>query len=156
MRLFPILFFLVGCVSMNKNAHQGVFSASYEVVWQAVLLTMKDYPLIVEDIESGEIETGMIQGYTIWQPPTGMTSNQNKRKYKIKIFLEKDSTNPEPVIKVHVIKDERVDKDFIEHSTPVISSGLEEKIILYRIKREILLEQKKSEMRARKNSQSAS
>ena len=156
MRLLPILFFLTGCLSINKVTQQQMFSAPYEIVWQSVLLTMKDYPLIVEDIESGEIETGMIQGYTIWQPPQGMIPYQNKRKYKIKIFLEKIKKDSQSSIKVHIIKDERVDKDFIEHSTPVVSSGLEEDLILYRIKREILLEQKKIEMQSRKKSQEPS
>ncbi len=132
---------------MNKTTHQGVFIAPYEIVWQSALLTLKNYPLVTEDVESGEIETEVIRGYSVWKPPEGMIPNQSKRRYRIKIFLEKGQVESNQAIKVHIIKNEKLDEDFIEHSTPVISSNLEEDVILYRIHREILLEKKKVEFK---------
>ena len=149
MHLLIVLFILTGCVSINKDTHQAIFLAPYDVVWQSILLTMKHYPLTTEDVENGEIETSTISGYSAWKPPKGMIYEPSKRKYRIKIFLERGEIGSKQAIKVHVIKDEIMDKNFIERSIPITSSGIEEEVILYRINREILLEKQKNKMKKR-------
>ena len=151
MHLLIFLFILTGCTTVNKDFYQGAFVAPYETVWQSVLMAMEYYhPLAVEDVESGQIETKTIHGYSAWKPPEGLISDIDKRRYKIKIFLEKGQIGSKQAIKIHIIKDETLDKSFIEHSVSLISSGIEEEVLLYRIQRNVLMENRKNQLKKQK------
>jgi len=135
--LFPLL---ISCTSLqDSTSYQVVFKAPYSLVWQATLLAMQAYPTAKEDLEGGVLTTKTVRRYSVWTPPPKSIRQTNNRHYKINIFLEKGLENN---VKVHIIKNEFVNKDFIQHSIPVASNGLEERVIAYRIQREILLEQK--------------
>ena len=137
MFLFPLL---ISCTSLqDSTSYQVVFKAPYPLVWQAVLLAMQKYPIQKEDLEGGILTTKIVRRYSIWTPPPKSIDKINKKHYKIKIFLEKGQKN---FIKVHILKNEFINKDFIHHSIPIASNGLEERVIAYRIQREILKEQK--------------
>lgn len=142
MPLFLILLFplIISCTSLqDSTSYQAAFKAPYSLVWQAVLLAMQSYPIQKEDLEGGILTTKTIRRYSVWTPPPKSIKHINNRHYKIKIFLEKGRENS---VKLHIIKNEFMDKDFIQHSIPVASNGLEESVIAYRIQREILLEKK--------------
>ena len=135
--LFPLL---ISCTSLqDSTSYQVAFKAPYSLVWQATLLAMQTYPIAKEDLEGGILTTKTIRRYSVWTPPPKSIQKTNNRHYKINIFLEKGKKND---VKVHIIKNEFIDRDFIQHSVPVASNGLEERVIAYRIQREILLEQK--------------
>ena len=139
---FLILLFslLVSCTSLQDNtSYQVVFKAPYSLVWQATLLAMQDYPIAKEDLEGGILSTKTVRRYSVWTPPPQSIPQIKNRHYKIRIFLEKGLRKE---VKVHILKKEFIDKDFIQHSIPTPSDGLEERIIAYRIQRAIQLEQK--------------
>ena len=149
------LFILLGsaCTSTPDIAAQSVFKAPYTTVWKAVLLAMQPYPIKSENLEEGHLVTKIVKGYSVWEPPPGAIKNRKKKKYRIKVFLEQGDSNSEAV-KVHIVKEEFISKDFIKHSEPTRSTGLEEQVILYRIQRGIFLERAKKrffkEQKARK------
>lgn len=143
--LFPLL---VSCTSLqDSTSYQVVFKAPYSLVWQATLLAMQAYPIQKEDLEGGVLTTKTIRRYSVWTPPPQSIKQTNNKHYKIKIFLEKGQQES---IKVHIIKNESISKDFIQHSIPIVSDGLEERVIAYRIQREILMEQKLKEFHKEK------
>ena len=151
--LYLWLFLSLSCTTTSNNSptHTAVFNASYDIVWQAALLALKTYPIKSENLEAGQIETQVIRGYTSWTPPAGFIRNLKNRYYKIKIFLEKGAiSRKENAVKIHLIKEEFINKDFIQQNIPVTSNGLEEEIILYRIHREILLQKEKKLFHERK------
>ena len=143
--LFPLL---ISCASLQDNtSYQVVFKAPYSLVWQSVLLAMQKYPIQKEDLEGGVLTTKIIRRYSVWTPPPQSIKQINNRHYKIKIFLEKGLKES---VKVYIIKNEFINKDFIRQSIPVSSNGLEERVIAYRIQREILMEQKLKEFHKEK------
>lgn len=143
--LFPLL---ISCTSLqDSTSYQVVFNAPYSLVWQATLLAMQAYPIQKEDLEGGVLTTKTVRRYSVWTPPPKSIKQINNRHYKIRIFLEKGQ---EGSVKVHIIKNEFIDKDFIQHSIPAASDGLEERVIAYRIQREITMEQKLKEFHKEK------
>lgn len=135
--LFPLL---ISCTSLQDHtSYQVAFKAPYSLVWQATLLAMQTYPIAKEDLEGGVLTTKTVRRYSVWTPPPQSIPQTNNRHYKIHIFLEKGIKNE---VKVHILKKEFINKDFIQHSIPIDSNGLEERVIAYRIQREILLEKK--------------
>lgn len=144
-----------GCTTLSeidKDNRFGVFSAPYNIVWQAVLLSMKNYPFRAQNREGGQIETKLIKGYNIWQPPKGAIRNLRNREYLIKIFLERGFGDlKEEAIRVRVLKEEYINKDFVQQAIPIPTNGLEEEIILYRISREIFLQKEKERFFKKRN-----
>ena len=144
--LFLFLFlWLSACTTLKEppHIHTGIFKSSYPVVWQSILLAMEKYPLKEQDQEGGEITTKKIKGYSIWKPPPGLIRNQQNRHYILKVILSKGLLKKETAVKVQILKEEFVNKDFIHQSIPAPSNGIEEEVLLYRIGRLI----KMAEMR---------
>ncbi len=143
--LFPLL---ISCTSLqDSTSYQVVFKAPYSLVWQATLLAMQNYPIQKEDLEGGLLTTKTIRKYSVWNPPPKSIKQLNNRHYKIKIILEKGLKES---VKVYIVKNEFISKDFIQNAIPVPSDGLEERVIAYRIQREITMEQKLKEFHKEK------
>ena len=143
--LFSLLaFFFVSCVTLEEyKTYEAVFASPYSLVWQSIQVTIKDYPIKKSQSESGQILTKPIKGYSVWRPPPGSIKNKRNRHYTLKILLHKGVVDLNPAVKVQVIKEEFIHKDFIEEAVPAVSNGLEEEVILYRIGRELHLAEEK-------------
>ena len=150
--LIPFFIFLSACTTTPLTQHYtAVFNYSYPLVWEAVLLTLKKYPIEMEHQDSGQIETKFIRNYKSWKPPKGSIERLHSRQYKLKLFLEKGSSAANtPAVKVHIMKEEFMDEDFIQQSIPIASNGLEEEVLLYRIGRELFLMKQKKQFHERK------
>ena len=155
MRIDKILFFIfcTSCITTSERSltSTGVFQAPYSLVWQSALLTLKNYPIQTTDQEAGEIITKAIRGYQVWTPPPKMIKNPRNRHYTLKILLSRGIVQGDSAIKVQIIKEEFINKDFIQQSIPVQSNGLEEEIILYRIGRTVHLAKLKNKIMSSEN-----
>ena len=146
-------FFLVSCVTLEEyKTYEAVFPSPYSMVWQSIQIVVKDYPIKKSQSESGLVITKPIKGYSIWTPPPGSIKNKRNRHYTLKILLHKGIIDDKPAVKVQVVKEEFIHKDFIEEAVPVSSNGLEEEVILYRIGRELnLVEEKRKHFERKKH-----
>ncbi|MBL7543011.1 MAG: hypothetical protein JNL11_04300 [Bdellovibrionaceae bacterium] len=119
-----------------------VFTASYDNVWRAALTVLK-YSITEQNQETGHIETDYVKPSDGgWTRPDGGTNISAGMRYKISMSLVRVQTKNGSVgVKVTVDKKiERV-RDFFSDPEPIDSDHLEEKALLYRIDRELVIEE---------------
>jgi hypothetical protein len=117
------------------------FYGSFANVWKAALITVGKYPLKSYDEDAGVIETDFIRGETVWLPPYKDHYVTGGYRYKINIRLIKAHYGGQNVVQAVVLKQPEIQKDFFTNSEKAVSDGLEEMAILYRIERELAIEQ---------------
>lgn len=128
---------LLGCVStpipVEKN-YERKFRASFDEVWRACQQAIISYPLKVNNMEQGVIQTTMLRSHTYFRPPHISKKHASGYRYSLSFNLLKESEK-ETTISIH--KNLLVYRDFISKPEDLTSDGLEEAILLYRIQREI-------------------
>ncbi len=139
-------FLFSGCASLEPEPHilrpvSKIYPADYQKTWRATMLALEDYPIETEDNEKGLLKTENIQTETIWKSPFERERGLIAAKYTLHIRLIKGKSKSKPMVKVRVLKKILEQKGFIEDPKRIPSDGLEEKAILYRILREINIEQ---------------
>lgn len=141
--LLPIvpLFILAGCATDQPTNqpldYSRTFRAKYESVWRATQTAMLDYPMNINNMDTGQLQTLYITGRNRFQAPHKEKETlPSGFQYRININLLKG----DDMTKVIVQKEARLQKDFFSEPQDLISDGFEEKVILYRIKRELVLE----------------
>ncbi len=117
------------------------FSTSFLNTWKACLIVLGKYPLKSYDEESGVIETDFIRGEDVWVAPHRKKYIQGGFKYKLNLRVIKGKQGAKPVTKVIVLKQPELQKDFFADSEKIQTDGLEELSLLYRIERELALEE---------------
>ncbi len=105
------------------------------------MLVLEDYPIETENNEKGYLKTESIKNETVWKLPFDRDKHFNEFKYTIHIKLIKGKMDSLPVVRVLVLKKIFTQKGFMSDPEQVPSDGLEEQTILYRIFREINIEQ---------------
>lgn len=118
---------------------EEVLYADFEEVWRATNIALQTYPLRLSNMDEGLVETDEVKGYRTWRPPFPR-SKPAGTTYKISIRVVRGSSGERKATKVIILKDTRVQRDFFSNAKQVPSDGLEEKALLYRIKREIQIE----------------
>lgn len=127
-----------------------VFREPFENVWRAGQLAVARYPIKVNDMDSGVLETDNIKGDLAWSPPHLRRPPSGGRRYKLNIRILKGKIGDNaPGTKVLVSKRIDIQRDFFSPSESKPSDGLEEISILYRMRREIEVEKflKKNRLR---------
>ena len=104
------------------------------------MLALEDYPIEMENNETGRLKTESIQTGTIWKLPFKRKAGADESKYIIHIKLIKGRIDSVPVVKALVLKKIFVQKGFMSVPERQASDGMEERAILYRIFREISIE----------------
>ena len=117
---------------------QRVFFASYDLVWRAAHAVIK-YPIAVDNQDTGVLETEYIKGIDGWLPPESKAPPSSGNRYKITLLFAKGKTDGREATRVTIDKRIEVLKDFFSEPEQVESDGLEEKIIFYRIERELVI-----------------
>ncbi len=133
---------LTACVS-NSTYESNVdytktFKVPYTDVWRAIQQTLLNYPMNINNMETGHIRTLYITGKQRYQPP-----HQEKNtplppgyQYRLDVHLLKGKKKT----RVIVSKTARLQKDFFSDPKEMNSDGFEEKALLYRIQRELFIE----------------
>lgn len=121
--------------SINK---QKVFFASYDSVWRAAHSTLK-YPIAVDNQDTGVIETEFIKGVDGWLPPHESRPPSSGIRYKLFMTFARGKTDGKESVRVTINKKMEILRDFFSEPETLESDGLEEKIIFYRIERELII-----------------
>lgn len=149
-----ILFFLaalVGCESLELATHdnrvqralenayqQKVYFATYESVWRAAQVALK-YPIALNNMDNGILETDWVRALDGFLPPGNKKIPSAGIKYRIQLTLVKGRFQNRDSVKVTVRKVIQRTKSFYDEPEPLPTDALEEKVILYRIERELII-----------------
>lgn len=139
---------IAGCSLFDKkpSAHQRmgqinkqkVFFASYDNVWRAAHAVLK-YPIAQENQDTGVIETEYIKGVDGWIPPNEQRPPSSGIRYKLTLIFAKGKTEGRESTRVTIEKRMEILRDFFSEPETMETDGLEEKIIFYRIERELIV-----------------
>lgn len=125
-------------VRMAQITKQKVFFASYDAVWRAAHNVIK-YPIAQENQDNGVIETEYIKGLDGWLAPGEQRSPSSGIRYKLTLTFSKGKADGRESTRVTVIKNMEILRDFFSEPESMESDGLEEKLIFYRIERELVI-----------------
>lgn len=115
-----------------------VYHAKYEEVETALKTAMVHYPTRVDNTEAGIFETDFVKGDGRFKPPhTPNVEYTSGYRYRIIVRLVRGNNNGRGAVKVVVLKQIELARDFFATSEQLLSDGLEERVILYRIGREL-------------------
>lgn len=139
--LLILAIFLGACSSNSKSddaiEYAKTFRAPYETVWRATQQALLNYPMNINNMDTGQLQTLYITGKHRFKPPHKETSVlPSGYQYRINLSIIRG----EVASKVIIAKEVRLQKDFFSAPKELTSDGLEEKAIFYRIKREIFIE----------------
>jgi hypothetical protein len=115
-----------------------VFVGKYEEVETALKQAMIRYPQRVDNTEAGIFETDYVKGETRFKGPHQMHVNYTSGyRYRMIVRLVRGKKDGRQAVKVVVLKDAELIRDFFSPPDPQPSDGLEERVILYRVRREL-------------------
>tara|TARA_B100001248_G_scaffold262733_1_gene261890 strand:+ start:10681 stop:11202 length:522 start_codon:yes stop_codon:yes gene_type:complete len=151
--LFCIVIFS-GCVLFEKDTakekiyglpkppYQKLYDADFERVWRAIQIVLSRYPIAVNNMDAGVLETDYIKMHEGWLPPDHPPVPPGGRKYKVNVQVARGTTPnaSKPVVRVRVKKIVQLQRDFFSQPEDLKSDGLEEMNILYRIDREVQID----------------
>lgn len=153
-----LAFFLAtssGCGLLPKWEPEGetgpvskVFKVKYDKAWDATQKVLAKYPIEVNNIDLGLLKTDTIKAYSVWRPPNAKELSGGYR-YKLTVRLIKGKHNS---TKVTVSKEITLKKDFFANEKTLPTDGLEEKVILYRIHRELKIKRAIDKLQSKSNS----
>ena len=151
---FPAVLLLVsalfgGCSTAYKESIGGdttqvfsrIYLADFNTSWQAVLESLKSLRLDVTNREGGFIQTRWTENTAEknFTDSFGGADAYLKAKYRFKVTVARGFYNGRPSIKVSVQKDQLVEHDVLEGWRGVETDSIEEKTLLYRIGRIIVI-----------------
>jgi hypothetical protein len=123
---------------LKQSVHQKVFFASPDMVWKAAHTSIK-YTIAVENQDTGYLETEYIKGVDGFLPPETPKSPSAGIRYKLVMNFAKGRTEGKESTRVTIEKKIERLRDFFSEADPLPSDGLEEKVLFYRIEREIII-----------------
>ena len=142
-----LLFALGACASYQQYQQVSeefeipskVFKADYNQSWQAVLKYMKKYDLALQNQEAGVIKTRWIDNTLEMNfiDSFGTSDSVKAAKFKIVVNIVKGFKGNREVTKITVFKRQMVEPDFLQGYKVLPTDGILEQTILYRIQREI-------------------
>ncbi len=136
--------FLICCSSslekeeIKKENRTAQFRYSFDDVWRATQITLQNYPIRINNTEQGIIETDWVREGEIWSLPND--KGNQAIKYALSIKVLKGEIQSRAATKVVVLKKRKKNKNFFESKSDIQGHQLEEISLLYRIKRELIIE----------------
>ena len=139
---------LTSCALFRENtgpkrtfdSHSEVFYAPFDEVWRAAQLALQFYPMEINNMDLGILQTAPITGSQVWTPPFQEDPPTGGVSYRLDLKVIKGRIKGKKANKVIITKSIVRKKDFFSGPEEVPSDGLEELTILYRIGREIQIE----------------
>lgn len=119
--------------------HEKTFTAEPDSVWKAAQKALK-YPIAVDNIDQGILETDWIRGEDGFVAAHEKKELSEGMRSKITLRILKGKRNQRTVTRVTVTKKIERQRDFFDDGQSLDSDGWEEKIILYRIERELAID----------------
>lgn len=122
---------------VKKQTMQKVFLSPYDEVWRAAHTVLK-YPIVNENQDTGIIETDFIKAQDGFTAPDQPPPSSGLR-YKIVMIFAKGRSQGQESVRVTIDKKLEKLRDFFSDAEVLNSDGLEEKVLFYRIERELLI-----------------
>ena len=132
-----------------------VFFAKYEDVEAALKLAMLRYPQRVDNTEAGIFESDYVKGEARFKPPHKPVDYSSGYRYRLLVRLVRGESVTRPAVKVVVLKQIEIARDFFAEPQILPSDGLEEAVILYRVGRELTINRTLQKAGERQNKQDA-
>lgn len=139
--------FMVGCASSSITIYdpqqvrphlEKNIPGEYEQVFKAAQMSLADYPIEVNDMEAGFLQTTFIKNEQAWSPPHLGRKLPGGFRYTLSIQVLR--LKNEKMSKIIITKSMQHKKNFFAKYRPVKTDGLEEIALLYRIQRELWLQ----------------
>ncbi|MFN7727671.1 MAG: hypothetical protein ACK5P7_00795 [Bdellovibrio sp.] len=145
-----LLWLLLGCASepiasrsdklVQKFSFQKIFFYSYDSVWRAAQLALK-YPIAVNNMDNGILETDWVRGVDGFRPAHLSREASPGVRYKVQLSLVKGKAERRESVRVTIVKKIEKQRDFFSEPEPLETDGLEEKVLFYRMERELVIEE---------------
>lgn len=116
-----------------------VFFAKYDSVEAALKQAMIRYPQRVDNTEAGIFETDYVRGDSRFQPAHSDQEYSSGYRYRLLVRMVRGKAGNRNAVNVQIIKKIELARDFFSEPEPLASDGLEERAILYRINRELVI-----------------
>jgi hypothetical protein len=118
-----------------------VYPESFEKVWRATQKSMAKFPLQVNNVETGQIETEVLRGSQRWSPPHQRPKNEPGLRTQMLVkLIAGQNAEGRASTEVAIEKRMTLEKNFFAQGQLIPSDGLEEDALFYRIERELTLE----------------
>jgi hypothetical protein len=115
-----------------------VYFAKYDEIETALKTAMVHYPTRVDNTEAGIFETDFVKGDSRFKPPHKPNEEYTSGyRYRLIVRLVRGNDAGRSAVKVVVLKQIELARDFFATTENIQSDGLEERVILYRIGREL-------------------
>lgn len=141
-----LLIALTSACASTEHRYDGfspitqVYNDDFEAVWRAAQIAMQEYPMRINNIDKGILETDWIKGFESWKPPYNPPISYVGARYKLILRAIKGRIKGEEAIKVSLQKTIEKKRDFFADIEKPASDAMEEKKILYRIEREVQID----------------
>ncbi|NQY99737.1 MAG: hypothetical protein HRT45_03590 [Bdellovibrionales bacterium] len=132
---------------------EQVYLANFDSVWLATQKALAAYPMRVNNMDLKILETDYIKSNRYWNPPH-IPRLGSGDKYKLVVKVMEGEIEGKGAQKVSVSKEVYRQKDFFAPKNRIPSTGLEERSLLYRIERELIIEKALDEAQKQLNSNS--
>ncbi|MCB0419515.1 MAG: hypothetical protein KDD61_00870 [Bdellovibrionales bacterium] len=149
---------LTGCVLTPTESHsksyspkEKVYFQPYDEVWRATQLAFAHYPIKMNNMDLGIIETDHVKGDQIWSAPHSRKESTMGVKYQITARIIAGTSKHKKGTKVSIFKKVEKQRDFFAQVEKLPSDGLEEMSLLYRIDRELKIEHALQKLQKREN-----
>ncbi len=116
-----------------------IYKDNYEKVWRAAQQTLRKYPVKINNMDSGILETDWIKNDKLFSLPLEGKQRPGVR-YKLTFRIVKGKVEGDSATKVTCIKTVEAQRDFFSGFESVRPDGLEEATMLYRIGRFLMVE----------------
>ncbi len=131
----------MGCTSKPKPEgpldYSRTFKAPYEMIWRATQQALLNYPMNINNMDTGQLQTLYITGKHRYKPPHLQDDFlPSGYQYRLNINIIRGADRSRVVLS----KEARLQRDFFSPPEDLSTDGFEEKMLLYRIRREILIE----------------
>lgn len=125
-----------------------VFRADYNQTWQAVITVMKKYDIAQQNQEAGFVKTRWMDNTleVNFADSFGTSDAVKAAKFKLIVNVVKGYRASREVTKVTIYKRQLSEQDYLQGWKEVVSDGILEKTLLYRIERLIATDNKLKEI----------
>ncbi len=126
--------------TLSRPIYQKVFYFPYDNVWRAAQLALK-YPIAVNNMDHGVLETDYIKADDGFKAPSDEKIPSSGIRYKISLVLVKGKAEGRESVRVTINKTIEKKRDFFAEVESLPTDGLEEKVIFYRMERELVIDE---------------
>lgn len=124
--------------ALENASQQRIYFAPYEAVWRAAQVALK-YPIAMNNMDNGILETDWVRALEGFMPPGKSKMPSAGMRYRIQLALVKGRLNGRESVKITIRKMIQKQSDFFADPDNIETDSLEEKVILYRIERELII-----------------